>query len=119
MGMQGDFLGSCHLLITRSPSKLKKETLSLVSVPAPFFSKPPNSRITVFYHVVESLEDQPDLVELARRLGDEGSEEKKPQNMTVRCCCLQVRAFQLWCRNSSSWEKAAMEHELDIRSYKH
>ncbi|CDJ28327.1 uncharacterized protein EMH_0001080 [Eimeria mitis] len=90
MGMQGDFLGSCQLKITRNPSKLKKETIPLVSVPSPFFSKPPNSRITVFYHVVERLEDQPDLVELARRLGDDASEKQQPQNMTVRCCCLQT-----------------------------
>ncbi|CDI73909.1 C2 domain-containing protein, related [Eimeria praecox] len=83
MGMQGDFLGSCQLKITRNPSKLKKETIPLVSVPAPFFSKPPNSRITVFYHVVERLEDQPDLVELARRLGDDANEKQQPQNMTT------------------------------------
>ena len=88
--MQGDFLGSCQLKITRNPSKLKKETIPLSSVPTPFFSKPPNSRITVFYHVVERLEDQPDLVELARRLGDEAGEKQQPQSMTVRCCCLQV-----------------------------
>ncbi|CDJ50656.1 C2 domain-containing protein, putative [Eimeria brunetti] len=90
MGMQGDFLGSCQLKITRNPTKLKKETIPLVSVPAPLFSKPPNSRITVFYHVVERLEDQPDLVELARRLGDDAAEKQQPQNMTVRCCCLQT-----------------------------
>ncbi|KAL8441927.1 hypothetical protein Emag_006805 [Eimeria magna] len=89
MGIQGDFLGSCQLLIPRRPAKLKKETLFLSSVPAPFFSKPPSSRITVFYHVVERLEDQPDLVQLARRMGDDGSEDKTPKNMTVRCCCLQ------------------------------
>lgn len=84
-------MGSCQMQITRSPCKLKKETIPLASVPAPFFSKPPNSRITVFYHIVERLEDQPDLVELARRLGDDATEQQKPQNMTVRCCCLQVR----------------------------
>ncbi|KAL8431851.1 hypothetical protein ACSSS7_004980 [Eimeria intestinalis] len=90
MGVQGDFLGSCQLLIPRRPAKLKKETLFLSSVPAPFFSKPPSSRITVLYHVVERLEDQPDLVQLARRMGDDGSEDKAPKNMTVRCCCLQT-----------------------------
>ncbi|KAL8269292.1 hypothetical protein Esti_006782 [Eimeria stiedai] len=95
MGIQGDFLGSCQLLIPRRPAKLKKETLFLSSVPAPFFSKPPTSRITVFYHVVERLEDQPDLVQLARRMGDDGSEDKIPKNMTVRCCCLQTEHSSL------------------------
>ncbi|KAL8454457.1 hypothetical protein Emed_000178 [Eimeria media] len=95
MGIQGDFLGSCQLLIPRRPAKLKKETLFLSSVPAPFFSKPPSSRITVFYHVVERLEDQPDLVQLARRMGDDGSEDKTPKNMTVRCCCLQTEHSSL------------------------
>lgn len=93
MGVQGDFLGSCQLLVPRKPTKLKKETLFLTSVPSSFFSKPPSSRITVFYHVVERLEDQPDLVQLARRMGDEGSEEKNPKNMTVRCYCLQVSYY--------------------------
>lgn len=97
--MQGDFLGSCQLAISRSPSRLKKETLPLASVPSHFFSKAPNSRITVLYHVVERLEDQPDLVELARHLGGEGGEETKPQNMTVRCCCLQVRELAFGCQN--------------------
>ncbi|KAL8427755.1 hypothetical protein Efla_004087 [Eimeria flavescens] len=89
MGIQGDFLGSCQLLIPRRPSKLKKETLFLSSVPAPFFSKAPNSRITVFYHVVERLEDQPDLVHLARRMGEDGSEEKTPKNMTTEHSSMQ------------------------------
>lgn len=112
--MQGDFLGSCQLKIMRSPAKLKKETLPLVSVPAPFFSKPPNSRITVFYHVVDRLEDQPDLVELARRLGDDSGDKQHPQNMTVRCCCLQVGGNLMM--NVATTQETEIRHVSATRS---
>ncbi|CBZ49741.1 hypothetical protein NCLIV_002280 [Neospora caninum Liverpool] len=88
-GRQGDKLGECEIQIPKTPMKIKKETLRLRHVPSSFLKKAPNSRITVLYHIVDRLEDQPDLLELSKQIGESGGEAATPQDYTVRVNVLE------------------------------
>ncbi|PHJ24379.1 c2 domain-containing protein [Cystoisospora suis] len=88
-GRQGDKLGDCEIQISKTPMKIRKETLPLQHVPSSFLQKAPNSRITVLYHIVDRLDDQPDLLELSKQIGEDGGEAATPQDYMVRVHVLQ------------------------------
>nr|CAJ20272.1 hypothetical protein TgIa.0170 [Toxoplasma gondii RH] len=88
-GCQGDKLGDCEIQIPKTPMKIKKETIRLRHVLSPFLKKAPNSRINVLYHIVDRLDDQPDLLELSKQMGENGGEAASPQDYTVRVFILE------------------------------
>ncbi|PFH31705.1 C2 domain-containing protein [Besnoitia besnoiti] len=88
-GRQGDRLGDCEIQIPKTPMKIKKETVSLHHVLSSFLKKPPNSRITILYHIVDRLDDQPDLLEMSKQIGEAGGEAATPQDYTVRVNILE------------------------------
>eukprot|EP00917_Polyrhabdina_sp_WS-2016_P027398 GHVP01058499.1.p1 GENE.GHVP01058499.1~~GHVP01058499.1.p1 ORF type:complete len:2632 (+),score=491.44 GHVP01058499.1:40-7935(+) len=82
LGRKGKPLGNTSITIPFSTVKVKREVLQLKNVPAGWFSKAPNSRLTIVWHIVDSLENQPDLVELANRV-ESTEEEKLPVDLRI------------------------------------
>ncbi|KEP61237.1 UNVERIFIED_CONTAM: C2 domain-containing protein [Hammondia hammondi] len=100
-GCKGDKLGDCEIQIPKTPMKIKKETIRLRHVPSSFLKKAPNSRINVLYHIVDRLDDQADLLEMSKQMGEDGGEAATPQDYTVRIIVLEGSQLSFFLYNST------------------
>eukprot|EP00397_Hematodinium_sp_SG-2012_P000120 GEMP01000120.1.p1 GENE.GEMP01000120.1~~GEMP01000120.1.p1 ORF type:complete len:2655 (+),score=533.33 GEMP01000120.1:60-8024(+) len=81
-------LGIVQISLPTGVTSPKKETLKLRNVPKGYFSVPPKSTLTILFHSVESLENQPNLVEI----GDMDEAAMELQNFTISC---EIRKLRL------------------------
>eukprot|EP00916_Digyalum_oweni_P009599 GHVL01016184.1.p1 GENE.GHVL01016184.1~~GHVL01016184.1.p1 ORF type:complete len:2251 (+),score=411.05 GHVL01016184.1:38-6790(+) len=59
-----DLLGCVKVRVTNNLSGIRREVLPLDKIPGTWFGKKPDSRLSILYQIVSTLENQPDLAQL-------------------------------------------------------
>jgi len=81
------FLGIIQITLPTAPTAPRKETFKLARVPRGYFSDPPKSTLTLIYHATESLQNQPNLIEV----GDMDEDAMEMQDYTA---LIEIRRFR-------------------------